>query len=225
MLGYAQSKRNSNALSQSNFSNNLLPKLSFKSFEKSESKISFTNMLPELNVVFDFISNPKYQVLRYDVNSIFYNDKAYFDMLRERIEEMKTSSKFEIEEKGFLVKKFYEKNKKYSMLLNSIIIEFSFPTAAYKDPVIHYLPLCLLPLFYFNDPQDIKYLFMALIQFSDDFEEISLDFQKMYNFVIFSDKYDSGKSDTIEFSKEMFGVNLFLFKWFTPKFEFDVKIK
>ncbi len=63
-------------------------------------------MLPELNVVFDFINNPKYELLRYDVKKIFYNDKAYFEMLREGIEEMKTSSKFEIEEKGFLMKKF-----------------------------------------------------------------------------------------------------------------------
>lgn len=182
-------------------------------------------MLPELNVVFDFINNPKYESLRYDIKKIFYNDKAYFEMLRERIEEMKTSSKFEIEEKGFLMKKFYEKNKKYSMTLNSIIIEFNFPTEAFKDPVMHYLPLCLLPLFYFNDPQDVKYLFMALVQFNEDFEEITLDFQKMYNFVIFSDKYEAAKSETIEFSKEKFAVNVFNFKWFTPKYEFDVNIR
>lgn len=225
LLACAQSKRNLNALGQASHSNNFLPKLAFSSLDKSESKISFTNMIPELNVAFDFINNPKYNSLKYDLKKIFYNDKAYFEMLREKIDEMKTSSKFEIEEKGFLIKKFYEKNKKYSMILNSIIIEFNFPAASFMDPIVHYLPLCLLPLFYFNDPQDIKYLFMSLVNFSDNFSEISLDFQKMYNFVIFSDKYDNAKSESIEFSKEKFGINVFSFKWFTPKYEFDVKIR
>jgi len=221
------SNKNSNTINHtSTSSNNLLPKIvnNYK-HEKILSKISFTNILPDLNVVFDFIKKPRYETIRYDVTKIFFNDKYYFEMLREKIEEMKNSSKFEIEEKGFLVKKFYEKNKKISMTLNSIIIEFNFPTTAFKDPIIHFLPLCLLPLFYFNDPQDIKYLFMSLMEFSNDFEDINLNFQKMYNFVIFSDKYDTTKAESIEFSKEKFSVNVFNFKWFTPKYEFDVKIR
>jgi len=206
-------------------SSNFLPKLGYKSYDKANSRISYTNMLSELNVAFDFINVPRYESLRYDVNKIFFNDNNYFEMLRAKIEEMKTSSKFEIEEKGFLVKKYYEKNKQIQMILNSITIEFNFPSMSFKDPIIHYLPLCLLPLFYFNDPQDIKYLFMSLIQFSDDYEEINLDFQKMYNFVIFSDKYETSKNDIIYFSKEKFDVNVYLFKWFTPVYEFDVKIR
>ncbi len=210
---------------QSWLKSTILPKLSCKISDKSESRISYTNLLSELNVAFDFINLSKYQSLRYDVNKIFFNDKKYFEMIRGKIDEMKNSSKFEIEEKGFIVKKYYEKNKQIEMILNSITIEFIFPTMSFKDPIIHHLPLCLLPLFYYNDPQDIKYLFMSLINFSEDFEEINLDYQKMYNFFIFSDKYDTAKKNNINYSKEKFNLHVYMFKWYTPKYEMDVKIR
>ena len=192
---------------------------------KNEEKISYISLIPELNVAFDVFKKIKYQDLSYDVHKIFYNDREYFEMLREKIQEMKSSSKFEIVEKGFLIKKFKEKNKRFNLILNSIIIEFIFSNGSFKDPIRLNLPICLLPLFYFNQPEDVKYLFMSLIEFDEKFENVSFDFQKMYNFVIFSDKYDTLKSGEIEYSKGGFNINVYNFKWITPAYNFEVAIK
>jgi hypothetical protein len=171
----------------------------------------------------------RYQNLNYDIYKISNNDKEYFNMLRIKIEEMKNSKKFEIEEKGFLSKKYKEKNKKFKLLFNSIIIEFDFLSVKFgfgnKDPIRLYLPFCILPLFYFNEPEDIKYLFMSLISFDDNYENVYFDFQKMYNFVIFSDKYDTKNLKEIEYSKGGFNINVYNFKWNTPVNSFDVSIK
>jgi len=142
---------------------------------------------------------------------------------------MKSSKKFEIDEKGFFLKKYKEKNKKFKLLFNSIIIEFVFLNVKFgfgnKDPIKLYLPFCLLPLFYFNEPEEVKYLIMSLISFDDKFESVYFDFQKMYNFVIFSDKYDTIKFEEIEYSKGGFNINVYNFKWNTPINSFEVSIK
>jgi len=205
----------------SKLSLNLLPALRKKKNEKK----SYISLLPDLNVAFDIFKKKKYQDLSYDIYEIFNNDKEYFNMLRIKIEEMKSSTKFEIEEKGFLLKKFVEKNKKFNLILNSIIIEFTFLNAGFKDPIKLYLPICLLPLFYFNKPEDVKYLLMSIIEFNEKFDEVNFDFQKMYNFVIFSDKYDTQKFEEIEYSKGGFGFNVYNFKWVTPLNNFEVTVK
>ena len=210
---------------QQKFSKTSLNLLSSLRSKKNEDKKSYISLIPELNVAFDVFKKINYQNLSYDVHKIFNNDKEYFDMLKIKIEEMKSSVKFEIEEKGFLSKKFKEKNNKFNLLLNSIIIEFEFSNGGFKDPLILNLPICLLPLFYFNHPENIKYLFMSLIEFDEKFEKISFDFQKMYNYVIFSDKYDTLKLNEIEYSKGGFNINVYNFKWITPVYNFEVSIK
>lgn len=208
------------------FSKSLLPKINNNYYDLNNlKKISYVNILPELNVAFDIFLNREYQDLEYNINKIFYNDEEYFKIISSKIEQMKSLEKVEIDKKGSLTMKYFLKNNQMTLNLNSIAIEFNFPTYMYKEPIVLYLPICLLPLFYFREPEDIGYLFMALIEFKDNFEEIVFDFQKMYNFVIFSDKYETSKAKSIKYSRKKFPINVFHFKWYTPKVDYDVRIR
>lgn len=211
--------KKANRIKYRNNSVNVLPDL-----RKNQEKKSFLNLIPELNVDFDIFNRPRYHNLSYDPHNIGNNDKEYFNMLKEKIDEMKNSLKFEIEEKSILNKKYKQNGKRMNLTLHSIILEFIYPNGL-KNPIKVYLPFCLLPLFYFNQPEDIKYLLMSLIEFSENFEEVNFNYQKMYNFVIFSDKYDTNKTEILLYSKGKFNKNIYDFKWITPIYDIDVCIR
>ena len=138
----------------------------------------------------------------------------------------------------YLIKEYKEKENNFILKLKSIQIIFENINTK-KIKKLHF-PFCYLPFFYFNDFQYFKYVLLTLITFSNDFENISYDENKMILFIkncnLFKSKNKNNEMKTllnlnlfsmnnIYYEKE---INLkgenYIFLWNTPKYIFKVKL-
>ena len=142
-----------------------------------------------------------------------------------------------------LIKEFKDKENNFILKLKSLQIIFeNIQTKNIKK--IHF-PFNYLPIFYFNHFQYFRYVLLSLIQFSNDFENITYDENKMRHFiknaVIFKEKTNISDltalihlnlySTTLlknenKYEKEInLKGNSYNFLWNTPKYVYKVYIK
>ena len=146
-------------------------------------------------------------------------------MLIKKIDEIKLCDNLEINDAGFFLKKFDDKNSQLTLILNSIVVEFIFPDLTNIEPILFNIPFSLLSIFYFNHPEDVKYLITFLFEFNEEFDRIKINYENMRKFIIFSDKFNTKKMNYMEHSKNHFHSNIYIYKWITPKYKLNVKIR
>ena len=159
----------------------------------------------------------KYNSLIYDDSIIFHNQN-YETFIRDYIK------KIQIEKPNFketsLVKIYHnfahnlgnsetlQNNKATKLILSSMVIEFENLTDKNKKKLQLSIPLVYLPLFYYQNFANMKYLLLACIKFSSDFESVEFDEDEMYNLIttsveFFIDEEDeSHLNNVIAFRKE-----------------------
>ena len=179
--------------------------------------------------------------LKYDEKNIF---SKFNSSLKEYYQEFISNNINMIKEKNnkdlvyFLIKEYKEKENNFILKLKSIQIIFE-NIKTKKTKKLHF-PFCYLPIFYYNDFQYFKYVLLTLIKFSNDFENISYDENKMLVFIKHCNLFKS--KNKINDIKSILHLNLFemnninyekeinlkgdnyIFLWNTPKHIFKVKL-
>ena len=60
---------------------------------------------------------------------------------------------------------------------------------------LFHIPFELLPIFYYQNMANLKYLFISIIRFSNDFEDISLDFEELSHTLSYSQQFEFEDND------------------------------
>ena len=213
-------------------------------------KINFTNRFfkfPKNKIIMDNSSIISESILKNDIELQYDETKIFskFDYsLKEHYEEFILNNINLLKEKNnkeliyFLIQEYNEKENNFVLKLKSIQIIFE-NIKTKKKKKLHF-PFCYLPIFYYNDFQYFKYILLTLISFSNDFENISYDENKMLLFIknsnLFKGKhkindlklnfnFNSLSINNVNYEKE---INLkgdnYIFLWNTPKYTFKVKL-
>ncbi len=142
-----------------------------------------------------------------------------------------------------LTKEFKDKENNFILRIKSLQIKFE--NIQTKNIKKLNLPFNYLPIFYFNHFQYFRYVLLSLIQFSNDFENITFDEKKMRHFiknsVIFKEKTNISDLTTLihlnlysttllknenKYEKEInLKGNSYNFLWNTPKYIYKVYIR
>ena len=146
------------------------------------------------NVLFrDVILNESsYHDLYYNNNQYLMNSKYYNDFIKLTIckyrKEIPPEKDFHLS-----LEKVYENSEYYKpkLILNSLSISF---TCRGKFHLFH-IPFELLPIFYYQNMSNLKYLFISIIRFSSDYEDISLDFEEITHVLSNSKQFELDNND------------------------------
>ena len=184
--------------------------------------------------------------LEYDERMIFSrmnkNLKAHYrQFILERINYLKKHENNNLTHS--LTREYEEKENNFILKLKSL--EIVFENIETKKVKKLNFPFSYLPIFYYNHFQYFRYILLSLIQFSDDFENISYDEKRMIQFIkhssLFKEKSNIGNLSTLihlnlysrtlynndnKYEKEInMKGNLYVFLWNTPKYIFKVQIR
>ena len=166
-----------------NFSNNKL----------DEDKI----FLLRNNIFYDETYNDN----KYDESEIFHRQIFYNKYIINYIEQLKTIKTENLT--TFVERDFYKENlnKTFfqssendeiisSILFKSMKISFINQTDKNKKPISFDIPFTYLPLFYFNNMRNIKYILLSCFKFSKNFENIFFNEDDLYNLIKNSEQFE-----------------------------------
>ena len=152
------------------------------SFQINNISSSFSNFKK------DFFSD-EYLKLHYNEEVIFNQHEKYNNIIKEKIEYFKTNKNKN--NTTFLEKKynFGQKNKAMRLSLKSMKINFETPNEEielYNNVNINKnlqieFPFSLLPLFYYKGIESFKKILCSIIQFSNNYEKVSINEDSIYN--------------------------------------------
>ncbi len=152
------------------------------SFQINNISSSFSNFKK------DFFSD-EYLKLHYNEEVIFNQHEKYNNIIKEKIEYFKTNKNKN--NTTFLEKKynFGQKNKAMRLSLKSMKINFETPNEEielYNNVNINKnlqieFPFSLLPLFYYKGIESFKKILCSIIQFSNNYENVSINEDLIYN--------------------------------------------
>ena len=146
------------------------------------------------NIIFrDIILNESsYRDLYYDNSQYLMDSKYYNEFIRSIILKYRKEIPTE-EEFHRTFEKVYENSEynKPKLTLNSLSISFK---CRGKFHLFH-IPFELLPIFYYQNMANLKYLFISIIRFSNDFEDISLDFEELSHTLSYSQQFEFEDND------------------------------
>ena len=130
------------------------------------------------NVLFrEIILNEfSYHDLYYDNNVYLMDIKYYNDFIKSQIKKLRKEIPPEEDFRRTLEKEYkYSEYNKPILTLNSLSVSF---TCKGKYHLFH-IPFELLPIFYYQNMTNLKYLLISIVRFNNDYEDISLDFEEL----------------------------------------------
>ena len=130
------------------------------------------------NVLFrDIILNESsYHDLYYNNDKYLMDIKYYNDFIKSQIKKLRREIPPEEDFRRTLEKEYkYSEYSKPILTLNSLSVSF---TCKGKYHLFH-IPFELLPIFYYQNMTNLKYLLISIIRFNNDYEDISLDFEEL----------------------------------------------
>ena len=131
----------------------------------------------------DFFYDPEYSTLVYKDSDIFGKKEHYFELIKNKIEEIKTTN-IDDKDKGFKKEKIFEKNKQkknISLIFNSLSVKIYEIQVDQKDNekqnnIFEYnLPFIYLPLFYFKGEEKFKIFLSKIIQWDNEDKKFTLN--------------------------------------------------
>ena len=189
-----------------NLSNNMktnLNKPTLKGFEKIK-------ILRDI-----FFYDESYLNLNYDESEIFYKVNYYNEYIHSRISYFQLEKNknytnilkkdyFNYERIGKNNSNFYvtkENETKINLTLKSMKIEFVNLTNKNKKNSIFNIPFSILPIFYYKNLENLKYLLIACFNFNENFDKIQFEEEGIYHLLEvcpeFSVKINYNKINTI----------------------------
>lgn len=181
------SKTKANTTIQSSF---LITHTNYVKQRPVSNKISHVvtdpNKLKIKNLLMDLIFNePSYDKMKYDETKIFYHHEEYLAYINDKVEELKS---VRCSNPLSEVHRYFNDDHVY-LQCKSIVLEFRNISDKGKKPITFKLPFAYLPLFYYKDFENVKYILLALINFNNKYTEITLDEEAIYHLLKTSVEY------------------------------------
>ncbi len=139
-----------------------------------------------------------YSNLEYDESEIFHKVSFYNKFIENYIENLKENKTENLT--TFVKRNYYDINNfdliedentsVSSIMFKSMKIEFINQTDPSKEIISYEIPFTYLPVFYYNNMKNLKYVLLSVFKFSKDFDNISFENEEMYNLIKNSDQYD-----------------------------------
>ena len=141
------------------------------------------------NVLFrDIILNENSYHELYNDNSQYIMDAHYYnDFLKSQMIKLRRELPDEEDLNRTMVKEYT--NSEYNkpiLTLNSLSISF---TCKGKYHLFH-IPFELLPIFYYQNMTNLKYILISIIRFSNDYEDISIDYDEISHILSHSKEFE-----------------------------------
>ena len=204
-------------------------------FKTENNKI---NCFSDTFILYD---DENYSKLKYDEKKIFTRlnhqlVNKYKKYINEKINYLKKNENLNLTDK--LYKSFEDEEISLKINLKSMKLSFNNLTDKTKKSIKFYFPFTYLPLFYFNDFQVFKYILLSLIQFDEKQETITLNEEKLREFLQTS-HYFKKKSNLkhisvklnlslneIENNEQFKNENgdIYFFIWNTSKYTYKVQL-
>jgi hypothetical protein len=150
----------------------------------------------KINILRDILFyDQSYLNLNYDESEIFYKINYYNEFVHNKIlffqkEKNKNLTSFlkkdyfNYEPIGNFNSNFYkskENEMKINMTLKSMKIEFVNLTNKNKKNIIFNIPFSILPIFYYKNLDNLKFLLIACFNFNEEFDKIEFDDEGIYH--------------------------------------------
>ena len=132
-----------------------------------------------------------YDNYKYDESEIFHRTVYYNKYIENYIENLKKIKSENLT--SFVKREFYKENLKKntfslceneeiisSILFKSMKIIFINKNDKTKKPISFNIPFSYLPIFYFNNMRNVKYILLSCFKFSDDFEKVNFSEEDLY---------------------------------------------
>ena len=185
------------------------PVLSLKYFYKRKKNYSNNKFdddklfLLRNNIFYD----ESYDNYKYDESEIFHRTVYYNKYIENYIENLKKIKSENLT--SFVKREFYKENLKKntfslceneeiisSILFKSMKIIFINKNDKTKKPISFNIPFSYLPIFYFNNMRNVKYILLSCFKFSDDFEKVNFSEEDLYYLIRNSIQYQYYRKKT-----------------------------
>lgn len=163
------------------------------------------------NVVFrDMILNDEsYQELYNDNHQYILDNKYYNSFIISQIKKLRNEIPQEEDFHRTLEKEYFNSNYgKPILTLNSLSISF---TCKGKYHLFH-IPFELLPIFYYQNMTNLKFILISIVRFSNDYEDISINFDEITHILSHSKQFEMGETpdEVVRQSKKFLSKELLL---------------
>ena len=119
---------------------------------------------------------------KYIMNAKYYN-KFIISKIKEFKKEIPTEENFHLS----LEKEFLESNyNKPKLILNSLSISFKCRGKYF----LFHIPFELLPIFYFKNMENLKFVLINIIRFDNDYEDIYIDLEELTHILTYSKQFE-----------------------------------
>ena len=141
----------------------------------------------------DMILNENsYHELYYDNSQYLMNSRYYNDFIKSQIIKLRRELPPEEDlHRTFEKEYIYSEYNKPILTLNSLSISF---TCKGKYHLFH-IPFELLPIFYYQNMENLKYILIGIIRFSNDYEDISIDYDEINHILSHSSQFSLGQNE------------------------------
>jgi len=139
-----------------------------------------------------------YSNLEYDESEIFHREVFYNKYIESYIENLKKNKTENLT--TFVKRNFYDINNSdlnedentciSSIIFKSMKIEFINQTDSSKQIISYDIPFTYLPVFYYNNMKNLKYVLLSVFKFSKDFDDITFENDEMYNLIKKAEQYE-----------------------------------
>ena len=167
----------------------------FKSNDSSNNYNCFKYKEDIFSLMDILFHDNNYNNLVYDERVIFHNDEHYNKYIIKTVEHLK---KHKNENNCYHFHKTFPPhnimNVPYTqskISLNSMTINFINLTNKTKPTLTFHIPFALLPIFYYNNFNNIKYILLSFFTFSNTFDTITQNENELYNLIQSSSEYNS----------------------------------
>ena len=151
-----------------------------------------------------------YSNLEYDESEIFHKGVYYNKFIQNYIENLKKNKTENLT--TFVKRNFYDMNDfdliedentcVSSIMFKSMKIEFINQTDPSKEIISYEIPFTYLPVFYYNNMKNLKYVLLSVFKFSKDFEKINFENDEMYNLIKNAQQYEFYKRKKTQNNEE-----------------------
>jgi hypothetical protein len=161
----------------------------------------------------------------YNISEIYRKDDYYNEMIKRKLEYFKNEKNQNFTtslEKTFNKPKhtLFNIEGQTSVALISLEIRFINSSDLKSKPISFFLPLALLPIYYYVDIETFKLFLMAVLRFNDTFTDFTLNDEVIYTILNSWEEYETDK-ETIPIHSH----NIYKFNWLTSKCIYDVYIR
>ena len=193
------SSSNNNNQNDKNKKRTFRPKTAFNLYNnnlKTNSNKPTLKGLEKIKILRDILFyDESYLNLNYDESEIFYKINYYNEYIHNRISYFNNEKNknytnilkkdyFNYERIGKKNSNFYvtkENEMKINITLKSMKIEFVNLTNKNKKNSIFNIPFSILPIFYYKNLENLKYLLIACFNFNENFDKIQFDDEGIYH--------------------------------------------